>query len=344
MTAAGGQPDAALARLGFDERWQALYAELPAGSQPWRVIRDGGSGVVAAGSAGERRLPVPSGLQPVTGDWIAVRDDRILAIAQRISAVVRPRADGRPQVLAANIDLVGVVHALDRPLNRRRLERGLVLAWESGASPVVVLTKADGATDPDSAAAQAAAGSGADVVVTSAVDGRGLAALRQLIAPARTLVLLGASGAGKSSLANALLGAAAMPTAAVRAGDGKGRHKTSHRQLLVVPSGGLLLDTPGLRALVIGAAEQGLSRAFPDIEALARGCRFGDCRHDSEPGCAVLAALDAGELGADRLEGWRRVRREADSARVRADPVALRERNRQWGRMAREVQAHKHPR
>lgn len=342
MPASPGPDDPAvhpdLVTLGFDDRWTAVFASLPAEATPLRVVRDDHGAVVAAGASGVVRLAAPRGLRPVTGDWIAVDGDRVVAVAERSSALVRQRPDGEPHVLAANVDLVGIVHGLDKALHRRRLERGLILAWESGAQPVVVLTKADVTGDAaDVASAAAESSPGVEVVVASAVDGQGLVELRGLLAPHRTMALVGASGAGKSSLVNALLGSEAMATREVRAGDRKGRHTTSHRQLLLVPSGGLLLDTPGLRALTIGAAEEGVGRTFPEIDELSAGCRFRDCRHDREPGCAVVAAMATGALTPDRYEGWRRVRREADSARLRADPVALRQRNRQWGRMAREV-------
>ena len=325
-----------LTTLGFDDRWAALTAE--AGQAPLRVVRDDRGAVVAIGEAGEVRLATPPGLQPVTGDWIVATDDRVVAIAERSSAVVRPRPDGGVQVLAANVDLVAVMHGLDGPLNRRRLERGVVLGWESGAQPVVILTKADLAADADAAVREASASApGVDVVLASVVDGRGLDQVRALLQPNRTMTLIGASGAGKSSLVNALLGTDVMQTQDVRAVDGKGRHTTTHRELVPVPGGGLLLDTPGLRALTVGAASEGLDLAFPEIEELAESCHFRDCRHDSEPGCAVAEALRSATLDPDRFEGWRRVRREVESAQLRADPVALRQRSRQWGRMGREA-------
>lgn len=335
---------AALHALGYDNRWSALFADQPPDWRPYRVVRDDRGWVIAAGETGEARLQIPHNLQPVAGDWIAADGERILAIAERASAVVRPRPEGGTQVLAANVDLVGIVHGLDQPLNRRRLERGLVLAWESGASPVVLLTKVDVAESVDAAVAMAeSAALGVDVITASAVDGRGLDRVRALLQPNRTLALLGASGAGKSSLANALLGYEVMATTAVREGDRKGRHTTTHRELLLVPGGGVLLDTPGLRALTVGAASAGVDMAFADIDELGQGCRFSDCRHDGEPGCAVIAALQAGALDADRMEGWRRLRREVESAALRADPIALRQRNRQWGRMTREAINAKQP-
>lgn len=268
-----------------------------------------------------------------------VRDDRgAVAVTERASAVVRPRPDGTPHVLAANVDVVGVVHALDQPLNRRRLERGIVLAWESGATPLVLLAKADLCDDLEARALEAGGGGpGVEVVAVSVVDARGLDDVRDALRPNRTLALLGASGAGKASLVNGVLGTEVLATQAVRAGDAKGRHTTTHRELVVVPGGGVLIDTPGLRALTVGAASVGLELAFPEIEALAAQCRFRDCRHEAEPGCAITSAVQEGTPAADHYDGWRRIRREADHAPLRADPAAWRARSRQWGRMGREA-------
>jgi ribosome biogenesis GTPase / thiamine phosphate phosphatase len=326
----------ALFALGFTDRQAALLADAAPGAAAARVVRDDRASVVAAGAGWERRLPLHRDLRAVAGDWVAVRDDTVVAVLERVTAVARRRPDGAPQVLAANVDLVGVVHGLDTPLNRRRLERGLVLAWESGALPIVLLTKADVAEGVDAAVAAAhSCAPGVDVLVLSTVDGRGFADLAQRLRPNRTLAVIGASGAGKSSLVNALLGSERLATRAVRASDHKGRHTTTHRELIVLPGGGVLLDTPGLRALTLGAVDEGISMTFPEIDELAVGCRFGDCTHQHEPGCAVLEALRAGALSADRYEGWRRIRKEADNAVVRADPVAWRQQSRAWGRSAK---------
>ena len=334
----GSPVSPALTALGFTDHWAAMAATAAPGAKPARAIRDDRGSVVAAGDGWERRFDVPRGVHAVSGDWLAVAGDQIVAVLERATAITRPRPDGDPQVLAANIDLVGVVHGLDVPLNRRRLERGLVLAWESGATPLVLLTKADLADDLEGALAAAhASAPGTEIIVASAVDGRGLDALAVALQPHRTLALLGASGAGKSSLVNALLGSEVLATGHVRSGDSRGRHTTTHRELVTLPGGGVLLDTPGLRALTLGAVDEGIGLAFSDIEELSAGCRFRDCRHEHEPGCAVLAALETGHITADRYDGWRRIPREAANAALRADPVAYRQRARQWGRVGREA-------
>ena len=224
------------------------------------------------------------------------------------------------QTLAADVDLVLITTGLDRPVRPSRVERELVVAWDSGARPVIVLTKADTHPDPDAAAAELAdAGVGADVVVTSAADGRGMDEVRALIGPSDTVVLLGASGVGKSTLANRLLGEERFEVAAVRGVDHKGRHTTVTRHLVPLPEGGVLIDTPGLRGIGVWEADEGLALAFADIEELAADCRFSDCNHDTEPGCAVTEAIAGGVLSADRLGSWRKLRREAEWVELRRD-------------------------
>lgn len=349
---------AALARLGYDARVAEALAAWPS-ARPLRVLRDGRGALLATDGCEEWQLATPAELRPVAGDWIAVEPrtpeaaagggregDRragadatapgaaqIVDVAARASALVRPRADGLPQVLAANIDDVGVVVPLDRPLNRRWLERALVLAHDSGARPLVLLSKRD--LTSDLAAAQtavAATALGVDVLAVSGHTGAGLADLRARLAADRTMALLGASGSGKSTLVNALVGRAVMAVAAVRAGDAKGRHTTTHRQLLVVPSGGLVLDTPGVRSLAVGLVTDGLAAAFPDVATVAVGCHFGDCTHAHEPGCAVAAARTRGDLAADRVAGWQRIHEEVRTAAGDADPATRRQWARQWGR------------
>jgi ribosome biogenesis GTPase len=226
---------------------------------------------------------------------------------------------------------VFVVHPIDRGRNPRRLERELALAWESGAVPVVVLAKADLTEEPEAARSEAEeVARGSDVVLTSALSGLGLEELRAYATRGRTVALIGPSGAGKSTIINALLGEERQATAAVRAGDGRGRHTTVTRELVPLPGGGVLLDTPGLRAVAMVEAPDGLAAAFDDIGSLARGCRFTDCAHDGEPGCAVAAAVAAGELAAERLASWHKLQREAQVAAMRTDARLRQEEVRRW--------------
>jgi ribosome biogenesis GTPase / thiamine phosphate phosphatase len=217
--------------------------------------------------------------------------------------------------VAANVDLVFVVQSLSNGPNVRRLERELVLAFESGAAPVVVLSKAD-LVDPADAergveiARSAAAG--VDVVVTSAVSGLGLERLRALARPHRTIALIGASGVGKSRLVNELIGRRAQAVGEVRENDQRGRHTTTARELVELPGGGWLIDTPGLRSVALWEADDGLSRVFSDIEALAAKCRFANCSHGAEPDCAIRAAIEAGDLDEARFEHYRRLDHELD--------------------------------
>jgi ribosome biogenesis GTPase len=212
------------------------------------------------------------------------------------------------------------------------------MAWDCGAVPALVLTKSDLAPAAAAEALLADAALGVDVHTVSAVTGRGIDEIAARAAPARTQVMLGESGAGKSSLANALVGGEAAATGPVRRGDARGRHTTTARHLLPLPGGGALIDTPGVRELGLWGAESGVARAFGDIEALAEGCRFRDCRHESEPGCAVRAAAESGELDAARLQSLRDLRRELAADALRRDEQARRARDRRGARAAREAQ------
>jgi ribosome biogenesis GTPase len=280
---------------------------------------------------------------PVVGDWVVVDTDTgaVVGVLDRTSLLRRQDPDGSEQPLVANLDVLLIACGLDRPVKPGRIQRSTALAWDAGAQPVVVLTKADLADDADAAAAEVAAGNpGVDVVVTSVVDGRGLPELEALAA-GRTIVLLGESGAGKSTLANALVGDDVIATGTVRAGDAKGRHTTTRRELHVLPSGGVLIDTPGIRGVGLWVDPDAVAATFDDVEALAEGCRFNDCAHTGEPGCAVAAAVEAGELAPERLEAWHALRREAESAALRADEHARRSYERRFGRVVKEAQERK---
>jgi ribosome biogenesis GTPase len=245
-----------------------------------------------------------------------------------------------PQALAANVEVVLVVCGLDRPVRAGRIQRTATLAWEAGAVPTVVLTKADALEEDEVTAvveAVVAENPGIEVIVTSSRTGVGLDALRAEVA-GRTVVVVGESGAGKSSLVNLLLDdPSAAVVGRVRAGDAKGRHTTTARQLHVVPGGGVVIDTPGIREVGLWADTDAVATTFDDIDTLALDCRFADCRHDTEPGCAVRAAVASGELSEERLASWRTLEREAAAAERRADPRAQRAWAKNMGRIGREA-------
>jgi ribosome biogenesis GTPase len=329
-----------LSALGYDHGpWAALLSPIAPPDRHARVVRADRGAVTVATSHGERRVTLTHGDPPVaTGDWIALPPDGrpgLAGVAPRRTAITRPahhrgfRTDNpdNDHVLAANADLVGVAVPLHADVNVRRLERGLVLAYEAGATPVVVLTKADLLPWEDLASVVArveVASPGVDIIVTSAATGSGVDELRALLAPGRTLVVLGASGAGKSSVINAVAGDERMAIQAVRRADGKGRHTTTHRELVPLATGGAIMDTPGLRALSLAQVGAGLELAFSDVEVFAASCRFSDCRHEGEPDCAVAEALEDGALDPDRFEGWVRIRAESENAALRADKARYR--------------------
>src|SRR5512144_142018 len=328
----------ALAQLGWDERWQGRFEPYALrGLTPARVIRsDRGSALVATPAGITRAAPSARLLKSargaedlaVAGDWVAVMDAEAIdvplieAVLPRTTAITRgdPGEGSDVQALAANVDTVFVVHPIAEPPNLRRIERELTLAWDSGAIPVIVLTKADLSVDPDAArVAVESIALGVDVLVMNALAGENVAPLLAYMSGHRTAVLLGPSGAGKSTIVNALLGHQRQETRAVRVSDQRGRHTTVARELIALHGGGVLIDTPGLRALGLTGSEEGITLTFSDIEQLAAACRFRDCAHDEEPGCAVRAAVDSGAIPAERLASYRKLMREAEVAAARTD-------------------------
>lgn len=290
---------------------------------PSRVIADFGAEYLVDVDGATRRATTRR-CDPTVGDWVVLDDDRIVEVLPRRTVISR-RAAGeanREQVLAANVDVVFVVAAAT-DVNQRRLERYLTLAWQSGAAPVVVLTKADllEAVEPSFAAAP--------VIVTSSVTAQGIDALEQELLPSRTGVFIGPSGVGKSTLINRLSGQDVMRTRKVHEASGEGRHMTSHRQLITLPSGGMIIDTPGLREAQLWFGEDALGNVFEDIEALALQCKFSDCAHESEPGCAVRAGVEP-----DRLRSYHKLKRELRAIAAKSDARLRQDERRKWKNIA----------
>ena len=306
------------------------------------------TGEVNALLSGRFAHAAEAGAYPVAGDWVAaaVRTAEASAtihhLLPRRSAFVRKAIGGGAQVVAANVDVAFLVASLNADLNPRRIERYLATAWESGASPVVVLTKADLCDDPEAHKASVeAVALGVPVHVVSAVTGQGLADLSASFAPGQTAALLGSSGVGKSSLVNALAGATLMATQAIRDQDARGRHTTTHRELVLLPGGRLLLDTPGMRELGLWDAQAGVATTFADIEALFMECRFRDCAHGAEPGCAVRAALMDGALDAGRWRSYAKLQREAARLARRDNPHQRSELRKIWVQRAKHHRVQK---
>jgi ribosome biogenesis GTPase len=320
-----------LSQLGWDATLASAFSGLDrSDSVPGRVLRADrgictvitekqveraslGGGVLVSGARDPADLPC-------AGDWVVLRrwpGQRVTVecVLPRRTALIRRTADkdASGQVLAANMDTVAVVEPMHPEPIDARVERLLALAWESGADPVVFLTKSDTSSDPEAVARQVAGlAPGIPVVPVSVRLGHGVEQVRAYAGEGRTLALLGRSGAGKSTLVNALAGTPVIPVQQIRGADGKGRHTTAYRNLVLLPQGGAVLDTPGIRGVGLLETASGLDRAFAEVTALAELCRFDDCRHESEPGCAVTDALADGMLSPRRLESWRKLRREIE--------------------------------
>jgi ribosome biogenesis GTPase / thiamine phosphate phosphatase len=334
-----------LGELGFTAAHAlAFRAQGEAGLVPGRVVAGHTRYLRVATAEGEVLAELAGSLRhqtrspedrPAVGDWVALRPGAeagsatIQSVLPRRATFVRRAAGARTvaQVLAANVDTVFLVMGLDGDFNLRRLERALVLAWESGASPVVLLNKADLCPDVEERRGEVGRiAGGVPVCVVAAKPGAGLEALAPWLLPARTVVLLGSSGVGKSTLVNRLLGREKQKTREViESADQRGRHTTTHRELIELPGGALLIDTPGLRELQLWADDgAGLAAAFDDVSTFATSCRFTDCGHGGEPGCAVRAAVADGRLDSERLDSYLKLQAEVRSLEIREDPLQRR--------------------
>jgi ribosome biogenesis GTPase / thiamine phosphate phosphatase len=331
-----------LPELGWSQREQALFEPHRAeGLLPGRVAVAYGPTFRVYLDGQETLADVPGRMRhearsrrdlPAVGDWVAVRRQSsherptIQHILPRTSLFSRKVAGEvtSEQILAANVDVAFLVAGLDRDFNLRRLERYLAMTWESGAQPVIVLNKSDLADDLDARLGEAAAiaGGGVPVHAISSTLGRGLEELSPHLKPGTTIALLGSSGVGKSTLINRLLGHERQATREVRAKDSRGRHTTSYRELVPLPAGALLIDTPGMRELQLWSADEGVQETFDDIARLSADCYFRDCRHETEPRCAVKDAVDAGRLAPDRLDSFRKIQSELRYLATRQDALA----------------------
>jgi ribosome biogenesis GTPase len=318
-----------LVELGWDTFFDQHFLQFKsAGLVPARVVReqrelyqvDGDHGELSARISGRLRHTAETRSNfPAVGDWVAIEprvqegQATIHAVLPRKSRFSRKVAWRRTeeQVVAANIDTVFLVSDLGRDFNLRRFERYLTVAWESGAKPVLLLNKADLCPDPEPFVEEAqSVAFGVPTHAVSAIRGQGLGAVRDHIGPGRTAALLGSSGVGKSTLINGLLGTEALRVGAVRQDDGRGRHVTTWRELVVIPDGGVIIDTPGMRELQLWTYDRTLESSFEDIAEVAARCRFRDCTHKTEPGCAVRQALEDGTMDADRYKSYAKLKRE----------------------------------
>jgi ribosome biogenesis GTPase len=303
------------------------------------------SGEIAAESSGALwYAAADAASMPVVGDWVAARivnpEQAIVeAVLPRHSCFYRRAAGKREerQAIAANLDLMFLVCGLDGDFNLRRIERYLTLAAEAGVRPVIVLNKVDVCEDPSVRVQDVRGICQAQVVTLSALAPNGIAPLTPFLAASSTVALLGSSGAGKSTIANALLGEDRLRTTAVRESDSRGRHTTTHRELIPLPGGGVLIDTPGMRELQLWAGAESIGEVFDEIAALAAECRFGDCSHKGEPGCAVADALSSGALAPDRWESYRKLRAEAHRHEAMADAHVAQEDKRKLKRLMKDV-------
>jgi ribosome biogenesis GTPase len=348
--------DKQLGDLGWSSFFQnQLEGRDAAASPPARVVGvrknsflvsrgDGESLVTPAGSL----LHGPEADYPLVGDWVLLRESTIVAILSRQNTLARrasgtkkrgdDRVPGRDQPIAANIDKAFIVCGLDRDFNLRRIERYLTLIYNSGIKPEIVLTKADLHPEPERCVEEVeAVAFGVSVHLVSAEDDGEIKILQRDLSHGRTVAMLGSSGAGKSTLINRLYGEEVRATRTVSTTHGKGRHTTTTRDMIFLPSGGMVIDNPGIREIGLGTEDSSSGSAFPEIDELSKRCRFQDCSHTHEPGCRVLEAVSSGELAPARLESYRKIRRELDYISHRESRSAARVEKDQWKKISQKI-------
>lgn len=326
-------------QYGFDEffqkKWSEIYnekwidelnkkSELESNIVPARVVSDHGQMLKVISPYGELMVkrPITHQLldqQVAAGDWLAIKysvemeDASIEHVLARKTKFSRAAAgiEVKEQIVAANVDVIFLIQSLNKDFNMRRLERYLIASWESGAIPVIVLTKSDLCDDIDRKVTEVeVTAPGVDIFSVSNLTGEGIDTLRQFVTRGKTVALLGSSGVGKSTLVNRLAGQELLKTQAIREDDSKGRHTTTHRELVLLPNGGIILDTPGMRTLSLWEAEDGMEKLYGDIESLIRSCRFTDCKHNNEPGCAVQKGLKNGQIDEQKWISWNKLQKE----------------------------------
>lgn len=338
----------------FEQEWNIKFNTgkvSPMFVQPARIVADYGQRIRVVGDFGETLVTRPvqkagNELQMAVGDWIALEYTAesemacVRAVLKRKTKFSRAAAGAelKEQIVAANVDNVFLIQSLNKDFNMRRLERYLIAAWESGAIPVVVLTKADCCEDIASKVAVVnSTAPGVEVHAISCITGEGIEEIRKYFGPGKTVALLGSSGVGKSTLANTIAGEELLKTQAIREDDSRGRHTTTHRELILLPGGGLILDTPGMRTLSLWEADAGMEAMFGEVEELIKLCRFHDCKHGNEPGCAVRNALDSGILEMKKWESWLKLQKELAHLEIKKEGKQ-RIQEKQWGKQISKFQ------